>query len=227
MSNYPSTVYAPRTKQNKSGVVYAPLIPTTLFAEDITKLDDEVVAIETDLESKINQAVKSDSSPQFNLLELNQLDIGEEFDTLSVFIREYLLNLGDPKIDPISVKLATISPESEILGKTLAILGGLVLIGENGDVMPLSFVSLDTDTHEFKNYEVGIDPSGDFLYIMGAVKMLFEGTYYPIDALSYSVAGTPPVTDGTYTIGARLTPSGTDGTITVQGGIITSIQEAT
>lgn len=53
MPNYPSTIYSPRTKQNKVGVVYVPATKTTLFAEDITKLDDEVVAMETDLEAQL------------------------------------------------------------------------------------------------------------------------------------------------------------------------------
>ena len=48
-AEYPSGVYSPRTKENKSGVVYAADKKTVTFAEDITKLDDEVVAIETEL----------------------------------------------------------------------------------------------------------------------------------------------------------------------------------
>lgn len=62
---YPSGVYAPRTKSNKVGVIYDPDIPTTLFAQDITLLDAEVVAIEIDLIAKIDQALKTTSSPQF------------------------------------------------------------------------------------------------------------------------------------------------------------------
>jgi len=49
MADYPSGVYAPRTKANKSGVVYDDTKQTQLFAEDVTKLDAEVVAIETEL----------------------------------------------------------------------------------------------------------------------------------------------------------------------------------
>jgi len=48
-AEYPSGVYSPRTKENKSGVVYDANKKTVGFAEDITKLDDEVVAIETAL----------------------------------------------------------------------------------------------------------------------------------------------------------------------------------
>ncbi|GAH28073.1 unnamed protein product, partial [marine sediment metagenome] len=48
-AEYPSGVYSPRTKENKPGVEYTPGKTTIGYAEDITKLDDEVVAIETEL----------------------------------------------------------------------------------------------------------------------------------------------------------------------------------
>lgn len=40
-------------------------------------------------------------------------------------------------------------------------------------------------------------------------------------------SATNPVTDGTYTVGAKLTEMGTEGTITIENGVITAIQEAT
>lgn len=49
MTAFPSGVYDPRTKENKSGVVYEAEKTTVGFVEDVTKLDDEVVAIETEL----------------------------------------------------------------------------------------------------------------------------------------------------------------------------------
>ena len=49
MADYPATIYTPREKENKSGVVYDPTKKTVLFAEDLQALDNEVVAIETDL----------------------------------------------------------------------------------------------------------------------------------------------------------------------------------
>lgn len=42
-----------------------------------------------------------------------------------------------------------------------------------------------------------------------------------------TLAAVTPVADGTYTVGARLTPGGTDGTITTSGGLITAITQAT
>lgn len=52
MANYPSSIYSPRTKANRSGVVYDPTKQTVIFVEDTTKLEDEVVAMETDLEAR-------------------------------------------------------------------------------------------------------------------------------------------------------------------------------
>ncbi len=46
MADFPDGIYSPRTKENKADVIYEPLKKTNSFAEDITKLDDEVVAIE-------------------------------------------------------------------------------------------------------------------------------------------------------------------------------------
>jgi hypothetical protein len=53
-------------------------------------------------------------------------------------------------------------------------------------------------------------------------------TVTKIKSKHYALDGTAPVADGTYTVGARLTPvTGIDGTITVKDGIITAIQPAT
>lgn len=49
MADFPSGVYSPRTKANKSGVAYDAEKTTIGYAEDITKLDAEVVAIENEL----------------------------------------------------------------------------------------------------------------------------------------------------------------------------------
>lgn len=49
MTNYPNSIYSPRVKENRSGVVYDATKKTVGFVEDVTKLDDEVVAIETEL----------------------------------------------------------------------------------------------------------------------------------------------------------------------------------
>lgn len=49
-----------------------------------------------------------------------------------------------------------------------------------------------------------------------------------IDAAGYKAGGTSAVADGTYTVGNKITAvTGNNGTITVKGGIITAIQEAT
>lgn len=47
MASYPSSIYNPRTKSNKAGVVYDPTKSTIPFAEDVSLLDAEVIALET------------------------------------------------------------------------------------------------------------------------------------------------------------------------------------
>jgi hypothetical protein len=49
MASYPNEIYEPRAKENRSGVVYDPAKKTVIFVEDIKGLDDEVVAVETEL----------------------------------------------------------------------------------------------------------------------------------------------------------------------------------
>ena len=49
MASYPSSVYSPRTRENKSGVAYDATKKTVIFVEDINKGDDETVAVETEL----------------------------------------------------------------------------------------------------------------------------------------------------------------------------------
>ena len=49
MAQYPSEIYTPRARENRSGVVYDADKKTVIFAEDINKSDDEVVAIENEL----------------------------------------------------------------------------------------------------------------------------------------------------------------------------------
>lgn len=49
MTDYPGAIYSPRAKENSQDVSYDPEKKTVIFAEDITKLDDEVIAVETEL----------------------------------------------------------------------------------------------------------------------------------------------------------------------------------
>jgi len=49
MASYPDAVYSPRAKENRSGVVYDADKKSVIFVQDVSKLDDEVVAVETEL----------------------------------------------------------------------------------------------------------------------------------------------------------------------------------
>lgn len=48
-ATYPGGVYSPRTKANAPGIAYDAAKTTRLYAEDVVKDDDEIVAIETEL----------------------------------------------------------------------------------------------------------------------------------------------------------------------------------
>lgn len=68
MADFPSSIYSPRTKTNRLGVVYDVLKSKIIFAEDIQKLDAEVVALETLAQPKfaeihIDDATASQSIP--------------------------------------------------------------------------------------------------------------------------------------------------------------------
>ena len=41
MSNYPGSIFTPRTKENKPPIVYDPTKTTIGYAEDVTYLDSE------------------------------------------------------------------------------------------------------------------------------------------------------------------------------------------
>jgi len=49
MSIYPAGIYSPREVENKAGVIYDADKKKVLYAEDIIKTNDEIVAIETEL----------------------------------------------------------------------------------------------------------------------------------------------------------------------------------
>jgi hypothetical protein len=52
-ASYPASIKSFRTKANKSGVVYDVDKTTVLFVEDFSAIEDEVVAIETELEAHV------------------------------------------------------------------------------------------------------------------------------------------------------------------------------
>ena len=84
-----------------------------------------------------------------------------------------------------------------------------------------------TAGEEVKDSVVIVSDTGD---VTGVDDLTAAGTIVAVnvEATSFKPGGTSPVADGTYTVGDRITPvTGDLGTITVSGGIITAIQEAT
>jgi len=49
MASYPGEIYAPKTKENKSDVIYDSEKKKVVFAEDFNDPNGEVVAVETEL----------------------------------------------------------------------------------------------------------------------------------------------------------------------------------
>ena len=90
MADFPTTIYSPRTKANRSGVVYDAGKETVLFAEDISKLEDEVVAIETLLERQGTGTVTSHATPTINTDTVDSFSIT----ALAVAITSMTTNLG-------------------------------------------------------------------------------------------------------------------------------------
>jgi len=75
MASYPSSIYSPRTKENRSGVDYDETKKTVIFAEDIVKDDDEIVALETDLIGGITTIASSATPAPTGDKLLNTLNI--------------------------------------------------------------------------------------------------------------------------------------------------------
>jgi len=76
-ASFPAGVYSPRTKANKTGVVYSASKATLIYAEDIQALDAEIVAVETELGANPKGASASVSA-RFTTDESN---ISEKFPT--------------------------------------------------------------------------------------------------------------------------------------------------
>lgn len=81
MTDFPDSVYEPRTKENKIGTVYDANRTRTAYAEDITKLDDEVVAIENTLglnpegeSDTVNERIAILETPSPLTMEIKVLD---------------------------------------------------------------------------------------------------------------------------------------------------------
>ena len=85
MSSYPGSVWTPRTLLNWYKRTFDALKTRTFFAEDYNNCTGEIVAIETDLIAKIDQAVKTTSSPTFNALAVTSIAIGANVLTTSEF----------------------------------------------------------------------------------------------------------------------------------------------
>jgi len=125
MADFPGGIYSPREKENKAGVVYDPTKKTTGYVEDITKLDDEVVAIETFLSPKLLTL-----RPEINIDEVkknlvpDQVQVGVAFgysmpiynaDHEELYFRQHVLHRWDEASD-IRIKAIVCLANAEDVG---------------------------------------------------------------------------------------------------------------
>ena len=125
MAIFPSGVYSPRTKENKTGVEYDETKTKIIYVEDITKLDDEVVAIETFLSPKLITL-----RPEINIDEIkkeavpDQVQVGIAFgysmpiyaaDSEQLFFKQHVLHRWDEASD-IRVKVIVCLAGAEDIG---------------------------------------------------------------------------------------------------------------
>lgn len=87
---------------------------------------------------------------------------------------------------------------------------------------PIELTSAISGNHAVKKSDADIDYAS-----ASSIANHIADTSNPHNVTATQIAGAAPVANGTYTIGARLTPLGVDGTITTSNGIITAIQQAT
>ena len=59
MASYPNSIYTPRERENRSGVVYDPAKKSVWFKEDADAIENEIIAIETEIIDIIDHNLKS------------------------------------------------------------------------------------------------------------------------------------------------------------------------
>jgi len=86
MASYPTTIYDPRTKENDSGIEYAPEQTTVLFAEDVEKLDDEVVAIQGELGTEPFKQIEKTENHTLELTDRKKIILMNDEDPLTLTV---------------------------------------------------------------------------------------------------------------------------------------------
>ena len=115
MADYPSGVYSPRTKENKAGVVYDADKSTIGYAEDITKSDAEVVAIETELGTLPKGA---DATVKAKLERLDSDKIEDVVDDTTPQLG------GDLDVNKKNIQISEIPDDNKGVGVSVSIIAG-------------------------------------------------------------------------------------------------------
>jgi len=73
MASYPNTIYVPRTRENRAGVVYDATKKTVWFKQDADDIENEIIAIETELEGAVSREYTDNADAKSNGLDDGQL----------------------------------------------------------------------------------------------------------------------------------------------------------
>ena len=116
MTAFPSGIYSPRTKANKNGVVYEAEKETVGFAEDITKLDDEVVAVETELGAnpkgaKANVVTRLDDVDTAIAAKQDELNFGFATSQVTALLQKSVIKTSDETVN----NSTTLQDDDELL----------------------------------------------------------------------------------------------------------------
>jgi len=123
MSSYPAAVYSPRAKTNYPGVVYHADQPHIGYAEDVTFLDGEVVAIETELGANPKGA-KADVKTR-----LDDVDSAIGLRATQADFTAHTGNTSNPhSVTKAQVGLTSVT-DDEQLKKADPVLGGELVVG--------------------------------------------------------------------------------------------------
>ena len=93
MADYPTEIFDPRERENKSGIMYDADKKTLIFNEDFTDIEDEVKAIETDIiqASRVcvtigteNQVIPTAKETKVKF-DTECFDVNSEFDSVTLY----------------------------------------------------------------------------------------------------------------------------------------------
>lgn len=148
MADYPTTPFTPRTKENRRGVVYDETKKNFLFAEDLTKIEDEIIEVEEHLTPGSGKmlpygvgAGSADSAMMFYEFDMGTHkqplmlpvdELGTPLSTLIGFNLQVMNPTGDPTIS-LTNGLTGVTSVFGVLNGRLVVNNGVTSLKEAAD----------------------------------------------------------------------------------------------